>query len=81
MTPEALFHECVRRRLATNVGPERVPESSTRSWDADRRPVVIPSLCESFGQVPVKALAFARPAIMESVDAVPEVIGGERAET
>jgi glycosyltransferase involved in cell wall biosynthesis len=68
------------RQLSKDLGLESVVRfvgwrDDAVDWIAAADVVVQPSLCESFCQVLVEALAFRKPVIMTPVGAAPEIIG------
>ncbi len=68
------------RQLSTDLGLESVVRfagwrDDAVDWIATADVVVQPSLCESFCQVLVEALAFRKPVVMTPVGAAPEIIG------
>lgn len=68
------------RQLSADLGLEPVVRfagwrDDAVDWIAAADVVVQPSLCESFCQVLVEALAFRKPVVMTPVGAAPEIIG------
>lgn len=73
-------HEEELRRMCHDLRIDEIVEfvgwqSQPLDWMAAADLVLIPSLCESFCQVLVEALALGKPVIMTPVGAGPEVIG------
>ncbi len=73
-------HESALRRLSCQLGVDDVVRfvgwrNDALDWIAAADVVVQPSFCESFCQVLMEALAFAKPMVMTPVGAAPEVIG------
>jgi glycosyltransferase involved in cell wall biosynthesis len=70
------------RRLASELGAGDVVQfvgwrDDALDWVAAADAVVQPSFCESFCQVLMEALAFAKPMVMTPVGAAPDVIGND----
>jgi glycosyltransferase involved in cell wall biosynthesis len=75
-------HETELRRLSGELGIEEVVQfigwrDDAMDWVAAADTVVQPSFCESFCQVLMEALAFAKPMVMTPVGAAPDVIGND----
>ncbi len=73
-------YEAELKRRASELGLDGVVEFAGRredalDWFAACDLMVQPSFCESFCQVLVEAMAFAKPAVMTPVGIAPEAIG------